>query len=61
MPGKKAYKQGDMAGKLYADAIKLLDGAKATQDLSALANLTPIMAQFGELSFILNSLLVTKI
>lgn len=48
LPAKTAYGQGDTAGKVYAAAMDILTKAKATQDVAALVNLTPIMAQFGE-------------
>lgn len=48
LPGGQAYHQGDTAGRVYAEAIKILDDAKVTQDVAALMNLTPIMAKFGE-------------
>jgi hypothetical protein len=49
LPAKTAYEQGDTAGKVYAAAMDILAKAKPTQDIAALVNLTPIMAQFGEL------------
>lgn len=48
IPGKKAYKQGDMAGKTYAAATRILRDAKITQNISALTELTPVMSEFGK-------------
>lgn len=48
IPGKKAYRQGDMAGKMYEGVIKNLQKAKVTQDIGALAELTPLMSQVGK-------------
>lgn len=49
LPARSAYKQGDLAGKTYDAALRIIDRAKSTGNIGELAGLTSILDNTGKL------------